>query len=159
MQYLECGVILGLFGLPGGLSGRVIVVHVVDLLVDLDLSFSLQRVEQLLLLSVLFQLFNVASETAAHIKAEAKTNNTCLVDHDKVQSLVETSHIFKYYIKLNNISLCEERVLKTFSGSQSLIRIFCQQLLHQVLELRRKRGWNFEVLRASVYLHLELPSR
>ena len=85
---------LGLFGLSSGFSGRFIVIHVVDLFVDLDLSLRLQRVEKLLLLGVLFQFVNVAGETAAHIEAEAKANDTGLVDHDEVQSFVETSHFF-----------------------------------------------------------------
>ena len=92
LQYLEGGVLLGLFGFPGGLSWRVVVVHVVNLLVHLDLGLGLQGIKQFLLLGVLFQFFDVPIETATHVKAESQTNDTGPVDHDEVQSLIETSH-------------------------------------------------------------------
>ena len=45
LQYLEGGILLGLFSFPGGLSWWVVVVHVVNLFVNFDLGFGLQWVK------------------------------------------------------------------------------------------------------------------
>jgi hypothetical protein len=94
LQDLQCGVLLGLRVqrvLP------LLIVHVIDLLVDLDLCLGLQGVEEFLLLSVLLELVNVPVESAADPEAHAETQDGDLVHVHEVEGALDSSHLIYYY--------------------------------------------------------------
>lgn len=68
------------------------IAHIIDLLINLNLSLRLEGVKKLLFLSVLFQLLNVPSKAAAHVVAEPETDDADFVDQDAIDNAIENSH-------------------------------------------------------------------
>ena len=94
LQDLQCGVLLYLrvrHVLP------LLIVHVIDLLVDLDLCLGLEGVEEFLLLSVLLELVDVPVESAADPEAHAETQDGHLVHVHEVEGALDSSHLIYYY--------------------------------------------------------------
>ena len=75
----------------------LLIVHVIDLLVNLDLCLGLQGVKEFLLLSVLLELINVTIESAADPQAQAETQEGHLVHIHEVEGALNSSHLIYYY--------------------------------------------------------------
>ena len=72
----------------------LVIVHVVDLFVNLNLCLGLQWVKEFLLLGVLFEFLDVAVETPAHPETDTQTHNRHLIHIHKVKGTLDCPHFF-----------------------------------------------------------------
>ena len=79
-------------------AGFRLLLHVIDLFVNLNLRLGLEGVEEFLLLGVLFQFVNVAVETSARPEAGTKTQQRHLVHVHEVKGSLHCPHLIIYII-------------------------------------------------------------